>query len=396
MVIALDSPQPVFAPPPPDSVPDGPDDQPRPGRPLDTVGSLGSSALVFGAAAWSHFYNGEEVLTSDVPLRTIRLALRYGIRAFDTSPYYGMSEIVLGTTLRALAPDFPRSSYKLMTKCGRYGSTNFDYSPATIRRSVERSLARLHTSYLDVVYLHDCEFVAPLVAPRAEGVHVRALGAEADVYGLRAGEEAVVRGTGDEAILDAVAELRKMQEEGIVKNVGISGLPLPTLLRLALLVLHTPPYKPLDAVLSYSQLNLQNASLLTFAPALRTRAKVAHVLTASPLNMGLLTSAIPPWHPAPPAMQDAAGAAVQRCTDFPGGLPAVAIGWAVRAAEKGEETMPTVVGLSRLEEVHQAVKTWREVKDEVSAEALDAAAKSAIAAFEEKNVKDWTWASGLS
>ena len=39
---------------------------------------------------------------------------RYGIRAIDTSVYYGPSEIVLGNVLHALRDEFPRSSYKLV------------------------------------------------------------------------------------------------------------------------------------------------------------------------------------------------------------------------------------------------------------------------------------------
>ena len=38
----------------------------------------------------------------------------YGVNAFDTSAYYGESEIVLGTALKALAREFPRTSYKLV------------------------------------------------------------------------------------------------------------------------------------------------------------------------------------------------------------------------------------------------------------------------------------------
>ena len=110
-----------------------------------------------------------------------------------------------------------------MTKCGRYGSSDFDYSPKTIRRSVERSLARFHTTYLDTVYLHDVEFVATPVAPRTEGVHLGALGSEAEAYGLNEGQEAKMWGEGDQKILDAVAELRKLQEEGVVKSIGITG-----------------------------------------------------------------------------------------------------------------------------------------------------------------------------
>ncbi len=69
---------------------------------------------------------------------------------------------------------------------GRYGlgAADFDYSPTTIRRSVHRSLKRLHTQYLDVVYLHDVEFIAPCISPRADGNHASALGTEAAAYGL--------------------------------------------------------------------------------------------------------------------------------------------------------------------------------------------------------------------
>lgn len=112
-----------------------------------------------------------------------------------------------------------------MTKCGRYGATkaHFDYRPDTIRRSVERSLARLHTDYLDTVYLHDVEFVCSQVQPRQEGNHMHALDTENVEYGLDPGQEGKVWGEGDQILLDAVAELRKMKAEGLIKNVGITG-----------------------------------------------------------------------------------------------------------------------------------------------------------------------------
>lgn len=145
---------------------------------------------------------------------------------------------MLGTALKALETEFPRGTYKLLTKVGRYGpsATDFDYTPTTIRRSVRRSLQRLHTEYLDVVYLHDVEFVAPCVAPRAEGNHASALGAEAAAYGLASEQEAddgedkstgstvAVRTAGDdERILEAISELRALQADGLIRQVGISG-----------------------------------------------------------------------------------------------------------------------------------------------------------------------------
>ena len=113
-----------------------------------------------------------------------------------------------------------------MTKCGRYGSTqtDFDYSPQTVRKSVQRSLARLHTDFLDTVYLHDTEFVVPPVQPRKDGNHVHALDTESEAYGLAIGQEGKVWGDGDQKFLDALAELRKMKAEGLIRNVGITGM----------------------------------------------------------------------------------------------------------------------------------------------------------------------------
>lgn len=77
MAEALDAPQPVFTLPPLDTIPDGLEDKPKPGRPLEEIGPLKVSSLVFGAAAWSHFYNNDAHLATDIPLRTVRLAMRY-------------------------------------------------------------------------------------------------------------------------------------------------------------------------------------------------------------------------------------------------------------------------------------------------------------------------------
>lgn len=112
-----------------------------------------------------------------------------------------------------------------MTKCGRYGSTvaDFDYSPATIRASVQRSLARLNTNYLDAVYLHDVEFVCTQVGPREAGDPTIALGDAQAEYGLAPGQEGEVWGEGDQKIVDALGELRRMQDEGIIKAIGITG-----------------------------------------------------------------------------------------------------------------------------------------------------------------------------
>ncbi|EIN10333.1 Aldo/keto reductase [Punctularia strigosozonata HHB-11173 SS5] len=393
MVSRLDAPQPVFAFPPLDSIPDGPEDNPVEGKAPSEVGALQLPELIFGAAPLNSSYNKEEYLESDVPLRTVRLALRYGIKAFDTSAYYGPSEIVLGTVLKSLEAEFPRLSYKIMTKCGRYGPWDFDYSPATIRASVMRSLERLNTPYLDVVFLHDLEFVAtpvppPTAAEGSSGRHALALTEKVAEYGLEPGSEGKVWGEGDQKVLDAIAEMRKMQDEGLIKNVGIAGYPLPTLLRIALLVLHKTG-KPLDALLSYSHLNLQNQSLLAFAPALTERAKISQLVAASPLNMGLLTGNTPTWHPAPQALKAARDKAIQISSENGSTLPDVALGYAYRLAN--ENGWPMIAGLSTPDEVHASVKAWRAAKE--GGQVNEALEKEVRRIFDEAGYAEWSWSS---
>ncbi|KAI1793007.1 Aldo/keto reductase [Ganoderma leucocontextum] len=395
MVVPLGSAQPVYPFPVLEDIADDPDDAPVEGLSLVSLqsGPLELPEIVFGGATFSAFYNSEATIASDVPVRTVRLALRYNIRAFDTSPYYGVSEIVLGTALKVLEPIFPRSSYKLMTKCGRYGlnQSGFDYSPGTIRKSVERSLERFHTTYLDTVYLHDVEFVCTPVGPLEAGNPETALFEEAAEYGLAEGQEGKVWGEGDQKILDAYAELRKMQEEGKIRHIGMTAYTLSTLLRLALLVLHTPPYKPLDVLLSYCHLSLNNSTFATYAKPLRERAKVTQLITASPLSMGLLTPNPPSWHPAPAESKNAAKQANGIVSDaqWDGGLPNLAAGYGFRKGQ--ENAMPVVVGLSNPREVHESIRAWREIQKGTDKEKRMALEDQVIGAF--GSSLGYSWAS---
>ena len=46
----------------------------------------------------------------------------------------------------------------LATKCGRYGFEAFDYSRDRVMRSIDESLRRLRTDYVDLLQVHDVEF----------------------------------------------------------------------------------------------------------------------------------------------------------------------------------------------------------------------------------------------
>jgi len=269
--------------------------------------------------------------------------------------------------------------------------SDFDYSSATIRASVKRSLARLNTEYLDAVYLHDVEFVCTPFGPTNPGNPITALNEGRAAYGLADGDEDKVRGEGDRIVLKAISVLREMQDEGLIKYIGITGYPLPTLLRLAILVLHTHPYKPLDLILSYCHLTLQNKGLKTFTPQFYERAKVAQVINASPLSMGLLTSSPPAWHPAPSDLIVAAKEASTVSSAWVGGLPNLALGYALRHCT--DAGIPMITGYSTPREVHESVRVWRQIQEGVHVEDRRIREEYLVKLFDQAGFMDFSWAS---
>lgn len=84
--------------------------------------------------------------------RLLDCARELGINLLDTAPAYGTSEARLGELLRG-----QRHDWVLSTKVGEEfsaGLSRFDFTPDHIRASVERSLQRLHSDYLDLVLVH--------------------------------------------------------------------------------------------------------------------------------------------------------------------------------------------------------------------------------------------------
>lgn len=391
----MDALQPTFFLPLLEQIPDDDNDRPKPGIQITTyIGEI--PALIFGAAAFCNSYSTDDHIRSVTPLRVTRLALRYGITAFDTSPYYGPSEIILGNALEALKHEFPRSSYQLFTKCGRFGDTraDFDLTREGVNASVSRSLARLHTDYLDTVYVHDVEFIAEARTPRMRGNHLSALGDEQDAYGLGEDQAGHVLGNGDKEALGAIAALRELQDRGVVRRVGISGYSLPTLLRISILVFHETS-KPLDVVMSYSHLNLQNRTLEAFRPAFLERAKVKHVVSASPLSMGLLSPKPPVWHHASNEIKAVVANAIALHNKRIGGeqngptFSEVALGYAFERAFEAQ--IPTVSGLCHTEEVHTCARVWHELQSGAGMKKWGTHVEAILNFFKDADILDQSW-----
>jgi aryl-alcohol dehydrogenase-like predicted oxidoreductase len=157
-----------------------------------------------------------------------------------------------------------------------------------------------------------------------------------------------------------------------------------------LLILHKSPFKPVDVILSYSNLTLQNSSFLAFAPQLLERAQVGQLLAASPFSMGLLTDiGPPPWHPAPPSVLAATIKAAEESKARGRSLADLATGYCIRHTGGA---IPLVVGFSQPKEVHESVEVWRAIETEDNMQRMEQE-EAAKSVFKDAGVLDWAWAS---
>lgn len=234
-------------------------------RPLGKTG-LEVPILGFGASSLGQEFRP---VSLDEALRSVRVALDGGLNFIDTSPFYGrgMSEVLLGIALR----DVPRESYTLCTKLGRYDLNHFDFSAKRVAESVDVSLHRLGTDHLDMVLCHDIEFV-PM----------------------------------QQIVDETIPALRKIQQQGKVRFIGISGYPMK-IFRFVL------EQTDLDVVLSYNQYTLQNTRFADeLIPYLKT--KGVGVMNAGPFSARLLTNApLPKWLKEPESVKAAARRAAELC-----------------------------------------------------------------------------------
>ena len=223
------------------------------------------SALGYGASPLGSVFRP---IDEREGIRTVHTALDLGINFIDVSPYYGLTqaETVLGKALTGIA----RDRYILATKVGRYGLDEFDFSAARVTAGVDESLRRLGVDHIDLIQCHDIEF-----------------------------------GSLDQVVAETIPALRKLQQAGKVRFVGITGLPLQ-IFRTVL------ERTEVDTILSYCHYELNDSSLADLLPFLQ--AKGVGVISASPLGMGLLTQrGTPDWHPAPEVIRRTCARAAEYC-----------------------------------------------------------------------------------
>lgn len=104
------------------------------------------SALGFGGAEI-----GQEQDLNKVE-KLLNSALDAGLNMIDTAECYGQSEELIGQALASRRDDF-----YLFTKCGHAAGLDYpDWDPVLLEKSIDRSLKRLNTEYVDVIHLHSC------------------------------------------------------------------------------------------------------------------------------------------------------------------------------------------------------------------------------------------------
>jgi aryl-alcohol dehydrogenase-like predicted oxidoreductase len=106
-----------------------------------------ASALGFGGSEI-----GYENVNARVVARLLATALDAGLTVIDTAECYEDSEALIGKAIGAR-----RNQIHLFTKCGHAGGWGrAEWRPASLLKSIERSLERLATDHVDLVQIHSC------------------------------------------------------------------------------------------------------------------------------------------------------------------------------------------------------------------------------------------------
>jgi L-galactose dehydrogenase len=267
------------------------------------VTGINVSIIGFGASPLGNVFR---TIDQNEGVRAVHFAIDHGINFFDVSPYYGLTlaEKRLGEALTGY-----REKVVLATKCGRYGENVFDYSAKQVSVGVEESLQRLKTDYIDLLQVHDVEF-----------------------------------GDIQQIIDETIPAIRRLQDQGKVRAVGITGYPLNALCRIAREV-------PVDTILTYCRYNL----MITDMDEVLTPVAKEHgirLINASALNMGILTERdASDWHPAPKKLREAGREAVRLCRSRGINLPEVAL----RFACDHDYVSSTLVGMSTQQHVQESL-----------------------------------------
>jgi aryl-alcohol dehydrogenase-like predicted oxidoreductase len=119
------------------------------------VSAIGFGTVKIGRDMGVKYPHGFTIPDDQQVLHLLSLCRELGINLLDTAPAYGTSEERLGLLLKSSE----RQDWVINSKAGeefdsQSGLSKFDFSAAAITKSVERSLKKLNTDYIDIVMIH--------------------------------------------------------------------------------------------------------------------------------------------------------------------------------------------------------------------------------------------------
>ena len=126
--------------------------------------TLGSSGLKISELAYGNWLTHASQVEEDAAVACVRQALEEGITSFDTADVYAntAAESVLGRALK----DERRESLEIFTKVyfptGPGGPNDVGLSRKHIMESIDGSLKRLQTDYVDLYQAHRYDYETPL------------------------------------------------------------------------------------------------------------------------------------------------------------------------------------------------------------------------------------------
>ena len=121
---------------------------------METV-ALGSTGIQVTRLGIGLSEIGSTPLEISVVDKLLNTGLDAGINFLDTAACYGNSEELVGMTVA-----HRRSEYTLASKCGHVtgGYGGEAWTPQLVTDSIDRSLVRLKTDYVDLMQFHSCDW----------------------------------------------------------------------------------------------------------------------------------------------------------------------------------------------------------------------------------------------
>ncbi len=116
------------------------------------LSALGLGTVKFGRNEGVKYPQGFEIPDEAFLVEFLALAQSLGINTLDTAPSYGESEERLGRLLAG-----QREDWVIIGKAGedfKDGESRYNFTPDHFESSLERSLKRLNTDYLDIFLIH--------------------------------------------------------------------------------------------------------------------------------------------------------------------------------------------------------------------------------------------------